>query len=145
MKPNILFVIIDSCRGDKFFGNDKKSITPNIDTIITESTYFENTISTSDATLLGITSIFTGIYSFKTGIRSTRFNKLDKKICTFFNLFKKNGYNIFGHTPTVTETIGLLPEFENIQNTYDYHFDLGNGLGEKIIQTLRKEVKSPWL
>jgi len=145
MKPNILFIILDSCRGDKFFGKNKKSVTPNIDTLIKNGTYFENTISASDSTLFGITSIFTGIHSFKTGIRSSRFNKLDKKINTFFNLFKHNGYNLFGHIPTVTETIGLMPEFENLDSTYDYHFDLGSGLGEKIIQTLRKEVEQPWL
>ena len=145
MSHNILFIILDSCRGDKFFGEYKNSITPNIDKLIQKGTYFENTISASDATLLGISSIFTGIHSFKTGIRSTRFNKLDKHVSTFFQLFKKNKYNIFGNTPTVTETIGLLPEFDNKQSTYDYHFDLGNGLATKVIETLKKEVNEPWL
>ncbi len=144
MKPNILIIIIDSCRGDKFYGIGKKTITPNIDTIIKDGVYFENTISASDATLLGISSIFTGLYPFKTGIKSTRFNKLDKKIITFFDLLKQNGYNLFGHRPTVTETIGLIPTFENIDSAYDYHLDLGKGLGEKIIHTIRNEVKEPW-
>ena len=78
MKPNILFIILDSCRGDKFYGTEKKSKTPNIDSLTKNGVYFENTISASDATLLGISSIFTGLHPFKTGIKSARFNKLDK-------------------------------------------------------------------
>ena len=141
MKPNILFIILDSCRGDKFYGTEKKSKTPNIDSLTKNGVYFENTISASDATLLGISSIFTGLHPFKTGIKSARFNKLDKKIITFFDLLKQNGYNLFGYRPTVTETIGLMPTFENIDSTYDYHLDLGKGLSEKIIHTIKNEVR----
>ncbi len=144
MKPNILFIILDSLRADKFFGNKKTSVTPNLDLLIKQSTYFEKTISTADSTLLAITSIFTSLYPFKTGIRSDRFNKLDKNIVTYFKILKDSGYHLYTHQPTVTKTIGLMPEFENSDSTYDYHFDLDSGLGEKILQTLKNITKEPW-
>ncbi len=33
MKPNILFLVIDSLRSDKCYGNKKTSITPHIDNL----------------------------------------------------------------------------------------------------------------
>ncbi|EIJ66141.1 hypothetical protein BD31_I2198, partial [Candidatus Nitrosopumilus salaria BD31] len=40
MKPNILFLVIDSMRSDKCYGKNKTSITPNIDSLIKQGIYF---------------------------------------------------------------------------------------------------------
>ena len=42
MKPNVVFLLIDNLRGDQTFGTEKKSYTPNLDTILNKGTYFEN-------------------------------------------------------------------------------------------------------
>ncbi len=144
MKQNIFFITLDSCRSDKFYGENKTSVTPNIDELIKKGAYFEQTISSSDSTLLAITSLFTGKYSFKTGIRSGRFNKLKKEVSTFFKILTNNGYHHYAYNPTVTKTIGLMPDFENKDSEYDYHFDLSDGLGEKIIKKLRSKLNEPW-
>ena len=34
MKPNILFLVIDSFRADKFLGKSKTSLTPNLDNLL---------------------------------------------------------------------------------------------------------------
>ena len=68
MKTNILFLIIDSFRNDKFFGNDRTCKTPNIDNLVKNGTYFQQAVSTSDATILNWTSIFSGLIPPKTGI-----------------------------------------------------------------------------
>ena len=86
MKQNIFFITLDSCRSDKFYGKNKTSVTPNIDELIKKGVYFEQTISSADSTLLAITSLFTGKYPFKTGIRSERFNKLKEGVSTFFKI-----------------------------------------------------------
>lgn len=77
-KPNIVFLIIDSLRADKFLGKEKTSKTPNIDLLLKNAVYFEQSVSASDATLLSWSALFTAKYPFKTGIRSARFNKLTK-------------------------------------------------------------------
>ena len=40
MKPNILFLLIDTFRADKFSGKGKTSKTPNLDSLITNGAYF---------------------------------------------------------------------------------------------------------
>ena len=44
-KPNIFFLLIDSFRSDKFYGNAKTSITPNLDSLIKDGVYFTQTIN----------------------------------------------------------------------------------------------------
>ena len=44
-KPNIVLIVIDSLRFDKCHGNEKSSFTPNIDMLIKNGTYFQETIS----------------------------------------------------------------------------------------------------
>jgi arylsulfatase A-like enzyme len=144
MKQNIFFITLDSCRSDKFYGKNKTSVTPNIDELIKKGVYFEQTISSADSTLLAITSLFTGKYPFKTGIRSERFNKLKEGVSTFFKILHNNGYHHYAYNPTVTKTIGLMPDFENEDSNYDYHFDLSDGLGKKIIEKLKSKLNEPW-
>ncbi len=52
MKPNIVLLTIDSFRADKFFDTNPTCKKPNIDLLLKTGTYFSNTISTADATLL---------------------------------------------------------------------------------------------
>jgi len=144
VKKNILLFLLDSIRADKFVGKRKTSITPNIDNLIKKGVYFEQAIGAADSTLLAITTLFTGKHSFKTGIRSERFNKLKEEVPTLFSILSDNDYHHYGHHPTATKTIGLLPKFENKDSNYDYHFDLNDGLGEKIIQKLQSGLKEPW-
>ena len=74
-KTNILFIIIDSLRADKFYGSRGGPLTPNFTKLIKNGVYFEQAISSADATLLSWAGIFTAKHPFKTGIRSSRFNK----------------------------------------------------------------------
>ena len=144
MRNNVLLFVLDSIRADKFTGENKTSITPNLDNLMEKGAYFEQAISSADSTLLAITSLFTGKHPFKTGIRSERFNKLKEGIPTLFKNLSDNNYHHYGFNPTVTKTIGLIPDFENDDSHYDYHFDMNDGLGEKIIEKLKSGLKEPW-
>ena len=143
MKFNIFLMVIDSLQARKFYG-EKTSLTPNIDSLMKKGTYFENFISACDTSLLSITSLFTGKYAFKTGIRSPRYNKLDHDIITYFQILKKSGYHLFGYRPTVEEAVGLMPTFENDDSDYFYHYDLSNGLGHQILDRLDSKLPEPW-
>ncbi len=138
--------MVDSLRADKFYGDKKTSFTPNIDNLIKNGSFFNQTISTADATLLSWPGIFTGKFPFKTGIRSLRFKKLNKNTTSYFTPLKNNGYHCYAYVPTLATTIGLFPEFENDNYHYNKHFYLFDGLGEKILKLLdSKETKTPWL
>ena len=143
MKSNIFLMVIDSLQARKFCGK-KTSLTPNIDSLIKNGTYFENLISACDSSLLSLTSIFTGKHAFKTGIRSPRYNKLNNDIITYFQILKESGYHLFGYKPTVEEVVGLMPTFENKDSDYFYDYDLSNGLGHQILDRLDSKLPEPW-
>ena len=67
-KPNILFIGIDSFRGDKFFGPNKSSKTPNIDRLIEKGVYFDQHISVSDGSYTCMGAVFTSQYPFQSGL-----------------------------------------------------------------------------
>ena len=99
MKPNIIFIVIDSLRADRFFGKNRSCKTPNIDSLITKGTYFQNTITSSDVTGICLGNIFSGMYSFKTGMSTRKFNSNTN---TIFDILKNNGYEIHGTIPNLT-------------------------------------------
>ena len=142
-KPNILFILIDALRADKFFGQKKTSSTPNLDKLIKDGVYFEQAISSADATILSWAGLFTGNHPFKTGIRSSKFNKLDKKTPTFFDVLKKSGYHFYSYLPPSGKIIGIFPEFEN-DDSYDEIPRFGKGLDEKVSNFLSSTKKEPW-
>ena len=145
MSSNIVLLIIDSLRSDKFFHKDITSKKPCIDNLIKNGTYFSNAISSADGTILSWSSIFTGNYPFKTGIRSSRFNKLDDKTQTIFDHLKKLNYSFYGFFPTFSETINLFPNFENENHLYDFTETLDTGLGKKILSIFPSLSKNqPW-
>ena len=110
MKPNIVFLLLDSFRSDKCYGESKTSKTPNLDTLIKNSTYLPNTFASADGTILSLNSLFTGLFPFKTG---TRAKKLQLHGTNFIDILKKNGYHIYGKTPYLTSFSSLYDYFEN--------------------------------
>ena len=141
-QKNILIIILDSIRADKFFGKNKASKIPNIEKLIENGVYFENTTSPSDGTLLGWAGIFTGQYPFRTGITLGGFSKINKNIPTIFDLLKKE-YKFYGHLPEVASKIGLFPKFENKNVFFNKYTNFEDGLGEEIISEF-SNLKSPW-
>ena len=83
MKPNILIIIIDGFRGDKCYGQNKTSLTPNLDSLIYDGVYFNQAISSSDGTRTCVGSIFTADYPFTSGL-NTFYNH--KKSCLSLKL-----------------------------------------------------------
>ena len=132
MKPNIILLTIDSFRADKFFHLATTSKKPNIENLIKNGTYFSNTISSADATILSWSSLFTGQFPFRTGIRSSRFNKLDKNVNTIFDYLHKSKYLFYGFIPKFSEIVGVFPKFENDNYLYDFTERLDSGLNKKI-------------
>lgn len=145
MMPNILLIVIDSFNADKFHSQHKTSKTPNIDFLIENGAFFTQATSSADATLLSTTSLFTGKYTFKTGIRSPKLNKLKDGVTTYFTIFHNNGYHLYAHRPTLQENDDLFPKFENNDSLYDVFQNLSDGLGNKVLKMFDTyTMKEPW-
>ena len=93
MNPNIILLVIDSFRSDKFFHTSSTSQKPNIDNLIKNGTYFDQAISSADATILSWSGLYTGKHPFKTGMRPAKLTRLCETT-SYLEILKNNGYNI---------------------------------------------------
>ena len=145
MKPNVLLIIVDGLRADKFFGPNKTSHTPNMDTLRKNGVYFNQAISSSDATWICVGSILSSLYPFQSGI--TRFAN-HEKASQIYDVMKKHGYHTFA---TVKNTIF----FQTLTSKLDGKdlFPVDNGflfrgfgdVGKTMIDRLEsKNFKEPW-
>ena len=145
MKPNILFVLIDTFRADKFFGKEKTSITPILDSLIRDGSYFNQAVSCGDGTILSWSGLFTGLYPFKTGVKSQGYKRLDPNITTYFSILKDHGYNFYSYIPLIADSLGIFPEWKNKDHGFDFYWNLSEGLGKKVIDLLEsKRMDEPW-
>lgn len=146
VQPNLLFILVDSLRADKFFGKEKTSLTPNIDSFISKGVYLKNNFSSSDGTVLSWASIFTSLHPFKTGVTGRRLNKISSNVKTHFEVLQNLGYSAYSCVPKVAYAVGLLDNFTNEDRTYPIFTNLDDGLGEKIISKLQpNKMKEPWV
>lgn len=98
--PNIIILMLDSARLDKFscYGYKRKT-TPNIDKISKESTIFTDAITQGPWTLPSHTSLFTGLYPYEhkktNGFNLSGLN-INKSIQTLPEILSKKGYVSLG-------------------------------------------------
>ena len=133
MKPNIFLITIDSLRIDKTFGENKSSVTPNLDSLIRKGVCFTQTICTADQTGLSLGSLFTSLYPFKSGIS---YFKFDHAVPNFFNLLKKENYNLHSFVPDLSFFKNLTKNFSKneyyVYDKRDTWLQLAGGLGNQI-------------
>ena len=150
MKPNIFFLNLDSIRSDKFTGKTKTAITPNIDKLIKNGTYFSQCISSGDGTVISLNAVFNAQFPFRTGRRA---ETLILKDNNYFEILKKSGYEIYGLVTNFFALKNFLSYCKNENGGYRYTkrgkiLDIEgilNGLGEKMIELLdSSKMKRPW-
>ena len=144
LKPNIFFLVIDSLRQDKCLGKSKTSVTPTLDKLIQNGTFFNQNISTAPITVPSLSSIFTGLYPFEcTTIDNNIFN-LNPNLPTFSDDLINSGYQTYAIIPEALKHTNISKLFANVEffNSFATLYD--ENLGNKIIKTLKQDVKSPW-
>ena len=144
MKPNILFLIVDSLRADKVSGTENNSIIPNLDYIKKNGVFFDHAISSADGTMLAYAGLFSGKHPFKTGIRSAKLTRLCNTI-SYFEVLKNYDYNLYGCLPRLAASLEIIPEFENNDEAFlDLFPDTSSKAGEIILKKLEGNMKEPW-
>ena len=143
MKPNIFLLTIDSLRADKTIGKSKSSITPNLDSLITNGACFKQAISTADQTGSSLGSLFTSLYPFKSGISYFNF---DHNVPNFFDVLKKEGYVLNSFVPDLSFFQKATKSFHN--NEYYVYDKRENwvqlvGFGNQILEKL-EQMDKPW-
>ena len=144
-KPNILLLVIDSFRSDKFFGDKKTSVTPNLDKLVEEGVYFSQAISSAPASLPAIASIMTGQYPFSTLALQNKVYNLKKNIPTIGSKLEIEGYKNYAFIPKILTLMNLESSFGKNIESYDDDLTLYDGVGEKILQKFDNiNSKEPW-
>ncbi|WP_251344442.1 sulfatase [Haloplanus halophilus] len=90
--PNILCISIDSLRSDftSFMSDSDENTTPFLNSLSSQSTIYDNTISPSTWTLPVHTSIFTGLFPPEHGVETGE--DILGEYPTFAQILSKNGY-----------------------------------------------------
>ena len=136
LKPNILFILIDSMRSDRCYGKNKTTSTPNIDSLIQKGVFFKQAISSSDYTITGYGSIFTGLFPIDAGISGMTYHKIFSKVPNFITLLEKNGYHTYATMDKWSTKIGFSSFFKDGLYEYDRtKMNLFDGLDKEILET----------
>ena len=99
-QPNVLFIIVDDLNDYLgYFGGHPQSKTPNIDKLAAQSVQFTNAQTNAPVCQSSRNSLFTGVYphvSKDFGWTTLTKQHVLKHNKTFLQLFRENGYQMFG-------------------------------------------------
>jgi arylsulfatase A-like enzyme len=144
---NLLVVMIDCLRQDRFSGAGKTASTPNLDALYERSVSFENLHAVGSNTTAVMGSWFTGRYPFANGLRSFRDRKFAGDFTTMATVLRDNGYRT---ATTVTEAMGdatdLLEGFDEIERRDKKKEAIHDGYGARVQAKLGElnQSKQPW-
>lgn len=142
-KPNILFIIIDAARADRFscYGHSNRT-TPNIDQMAAEGVVYENAISAAGWTLPSHTSMFTGTYISKHGVNNEN-HVYNHKYILMPEVLKRAGYKTVGFCTNdwISDATGLTRGFSEF---YDFHYPKLIHKARRFLNSLRINGKDSW-
>ena len=145
MKYNVLFILVDSLRADKFYKSSNNA-NPTIHKLIQDGTYFSNTFSSSDYTVTGYGSIFTARYPINAGLTGMNYHKIFSTNKNYISLLQDSGYHTYTTMDNSFQNLGFSSFFENEDQGYDRTTtNLFEGLDQKILYKITSgNLKEPW-
>lgn len=134
MKKNVIIISLDEIRPDHLgcYGYSKP-ISPNIDAVAKEGVRFETCISTADFTPIAMSSVITGKFPHKSGVRDP-FSYVTNP--TLAELMKADGYQTAGFVGN-----GLLAKQHGFSQGFDFWDQTSEETAWEIIQYPGEEVK----
>ena len=143
MNQNILFIVIDSLNATKCFNKNKTSKTPNIDSLCKTGTVFDKNINSSPVSNPAISTMFTSRYPFECMVNDNDIFVIKPKLNNFLEEFRKHGYTTHAIFQDVLLPMGMKKIFKHV-NPYSSKQKLWHGLGDKILNELNSDLKTPW-
>ena len=117
--PNVLLLAVDSLRADAVFGPE--IATPNFDRFARSGAAFRHCVSTTTSTTPSFSSILTGCYPPKHGVRGLQGYRLSSSLTTMAEAFAAGGYKTHAEVtgPLLPQT-GVLRGFEDANHRQGY-------------------------
>jgi len=143
--PNILFVVIDCARSDKWLGTGRTTITPNLDRLCHEGISFPTVIAEKSFTLPAFSSLLTGLYSPRHGVHMAWGYRLPEQLPVLTHILGERGYTTYAEVtgPMIPE-MGLQRAFDRYvyRAPCDY---LHTAWGKQFVQCLQNGCyREPW-
>ena len=139
--PNVLLLVIDSLRADATYGDHIS--TPNIDRYAHVGSTFRQCVSTTTSTTPSFSSILTGCYPPKHGVRGLQGYQLNPAVTTMAEAFGGAGYHTHAEVtgPLLPQT-GILRGFEESNHRQGYKVPFFNWRDE-IVGRMHSYI-DPW-
>jgi arylsulfatase A-like enzyme len=139
--PNVFLLAIDSLRADAVFG--ERVPTPHMDEYVRRGAAFRQCVSTTTSTTPSFSSILTGCYPPKHGVRGLQGYRLSSSVTTMAEAFAVTGYHTHAEVtgPLLPET-GILRGFADAHHRQGYKVPFMNWRDE-VVEKMRSYV-DPW-
>lgn len=144
-RPNILCVVIDCARSDYWLGGKGASLTPNLDRLRRTGVTLPTAIVEQSATSPSFTTLLTGLYSPRHGVRMVLGQSLGAGVRMLTETLAALGYHTYGElTGPLIPDVGLDRGFERPR--YRAPNDhLHTAWGDDLVARLRGGgYKAPW-
>jgi arylsulfatase A-like enzyme len=139
--PNIFFLVIDSLRADAVFGD--RVDTPNFDRFAQRGAAFHQCVSTCTTTTPSFSSMLTGCYPPKHGVRGLQGYRLSPSLTTLAEAFGAGGYHTHAEvTGPLLPATGVLRGFETANHRPAYKVPFF-GWRDEVVERMRSYV-DPW-
>jgi arylsulfatase A-like enzyme len=139
--PNVFFLAVDSLRADAVFG--ERVATPNFDSYSARGAAFTQCVSTTTSTTPSFSSMLTGCYPPKHGVRGLQGYQLSPDVTTWPEAFGGAGYKTHAEvTGPLLPATGVLRGFEEANHRPGYKVKFMNWR-EEIVAKMRS-YQEPW-
>ncbi|MFO0837724.1 MAG: sulfatase-like hydrolase/transferase [Phycisphaerae bacterium] len=144
-RPNILLVVADCARSDKWLGPGRTFKTPNVDRLAARGVSFPNTITEKACTTPCFASLLSGLYSPRHGVHLVWGYRLRASVPLLTDALRAQGYRTYAEvTGPLLEEMGLARGFDEYRYRAPCDY-LDTRWGEEFRARLRGEgFSGPW-
>lgn len=140
--PNVFMLFVDSLRSDAIFGDHIP--TPTFDSYAARGAAFREAVCTATTTTPSFSSILTGCYPPKHGVRGLQGYRLSPDVTTIAEAFGSAGYRTYSEVtgPLLPET-GVLRGFDEVHHREGYRAPFF-GWRDDVLRRM-SAYPEPWL
>ncbi|HZK50645.1 MAG TPA: sulfatase, partial [Actinomycetota bacterium] len=140
--PNVFMLFVDSLRSDAIFGDHVP--TPTFDSYAARGAAFREAVCTATTTTPSFSSILTGCYPPKHGVRGLQGYRLSPDVTTIAEAFGSAGYRTYSEVtgPLLPET-GVLRGFDEVHHREGYRAPFF-GWRDDVLRRM-SAYPEPWL
>jgi arylsulfatase A-like enzyme len=143
--PNILMVVVDCARSDRWLGPQRTTRTPNVDRLCAQGVAFPTAITEKSCTTPSFSTLLSGLYSTRHGVHMIFGYRFPAQLPLLTQPLADHGYHTYAEVsgPLFPE-MGLDRGFQHYEYRAPFDF-LHTAWGDRFIDRLRTGYyQEPW-